>query len=133
RKAIDSRMMLTPKNARHDHASARRLATSGPHAPPMPPSAPQMPTASGCDSPSNMASIAASDVVKQQADATPCSARPAIMSANVSLTARSADAIANPTTPARRIGRADAIGDAADEEQWRGEREAGRGDDRAGD
>jgi hypothetical protein len=105
--ATDSRITFTPKNARHDHASASTGATSGPQAPPIPPSAPQMPTASGCEpSPSNSASMAANDVVKQHADATPCSERPSIITANVSATAHVADATAKPTTPTSSTGRA---------------------------
>ena len=52
-----TRAARTEREQHHVHAEERRattthrrgrLATSGPHAPPMPPSAPQMPIASGC-------------------------------------------------------------------------------------
>ena len=94
-----------------------------------------MPTAIGCESsPANSASMAAKDVVKQHADAMPCSDRPSIITANVSLHADSADAIANPTTPMSSTGRgAYPVGDAADQQQRRGERQARDTHDRGRD
>ena len=133
--ANHSSTTFTPKNARHDHTSASTDATSGPHAPPMPPSAPQMPTASGCEpEPSNSASMAASDVVKQHADAMPCSERPSIITPKVSLQAQVADAIAKPTTPISSTGRAPTRSAMRPmSSSGAGERQAGGGDDRAGD
>ena len=53
-----------------------------------------------------MASIAASDVVKQQADAMPCSERPSIITLNVSLHAQMADAMREADHADEQHGRA---------------------------
>ena len=94
-----------------------------------------MPIAIGCESsPSNSASMAASEVVKQHADAMPCSERPSIITPNVSLHAHSADAMAKPTTPISSTGRAPTRSAMRPIEQQRGrEREARHADDRARD
>ncbi len=118
--------MFTAKKARHDQIDASPPATSGPIALPTPPAAPQSPIANARRDQSNITSITASDVVKQHADATPCSARPASNTPNEPATA--ADG---------RRGReqhdaeqkeppgADAVRDPADEDQRRGEPEGG--------
>ena len=80
--------MLTAKNARHDHIVARLPATSGPIALPTPPSAPQSPIASARRSDGKITSITASDVVKQHAAATPCSARPTMNDAEAAASAQ---------------------------------------------
>ena len=124
---IASSTTFTPKNQRHDD---RRRRAGSQRAGPSPRRCrrahPRSRPRGAGGSPVNSASMAASEVVKQQADATPCNARPEHHHDE-----RVADRAGSPTRsrspPRRRTGPAGApepVGDAPDEQERRREREA---------
>ncbi len=90
---------LTTKNHRHPALAARVPATSGPRALPAPLTAPQIPMAAGRRASSKVSITTASEVVKQAADAMPCTARAATSQPRSGATAHAALAPANPATP----------------------------------